>query len=73
MTNSTANLDIVMPEPRNVQELVNLVQTTITQIQDKFEQMSTSIMGKINDVGQKIDGLERNVSDVISKRNAELA
>ncbi|CAF1585302.1 unnamed protein product [Adineta ricciae] len=73
MTNSTANLDILMPEPRNVQELVNLVQTTITQIQDKFEQMSTSIMGKINDVGQKIDGLERNVSDVISKRNAELA
>ncbi|UJR22210.1 hypothetical protein I4U23_025274 [Adineta vaga] len=71
MATSTVNLELPLPEPRNIQELVNLVQTTITQIQDKYEQMSSSIMGKINDVGQQIDGLERNVAHIISEKNAK--
>ncbi|CAF0993945.1 unnamed protein product [Adineta steineri] len=73
MTDSTTttNLNIPFPEPRNAQELVNLVQTTITQIQDRFGQMSDSIMSRIDDCGQRIDTLERNVAHVISQRNAQ--
>ncbi|CAF1125979.1 unnamed protein product [Rotaria sordida] len=59
-------------EPQNAQELVNLVQNTISQIQDKFGQMSDSIMTRIDDMGRRIDDLERNIAHIISQTNAEL-
>ncbi|CAF3209847.1 unnamed protein product [Rotaria socialis] len=72
MTNlKTTNTEFLPREPQNPQELADLVQNTMTQIQEKFGQMSDSIMKRIDDLGQQIDGLERNIAQVIANTNAE--
>lgn len=69
------------------------VQTTMTQIQDRFGSMSESIMSRsqflhlsrlgnefllillcvsVDDMGKRIDDLERNIAHIISQTNAEL-
>ncbi|CAF3924707.1 unnamed protein product [Rotaria magnacalcarata] len=68
-----------------------MVQNAMTQIQEKFGQMSDSIMKRstnnkfflrteiqssaaffsVDDLGQQIDGLERNIAQVIANTNAE--
>ncbi|CAF3324534.1 unnamed protein product [Rotaria socialis] len=79
MTNSATTPGLInmseypMREPQNAQELVNLVQNTISQIQDKFGQMSDTIMTRIDDMGRRIDDLERNIAHVIAQTNAELS
>ncbi|CAF0969830.1 unnamed protein product [Rotaria sordida] len=71
MTNFTTHIDFPLHEPRNVQELVDLIQNTMIQIQEKFGQMSDSIMKRIDDMDQQIDGLESNIAHIISLANAE--
>ncbi|CAF3031065.1 unnamed protein product [Rotaria sp. Silwood2] len=71
MTSSTTSIDFPLREPRNVQELADLIQDTMMQIQEKFGQMSDSIMKRIDDMGQQIDGLESNIAHVISLTSAE--
>ena len=48
------------------------VQNTITQIQEKFEHMSDSILTKVDEMGRRIDELERNSAYIVSQANAEL-
>ena len=80
-----------MPFPFTIRLIVCSlkVQSTITQIQDKFGQMSDSIMTRsklnchidfeyssnlisVDDMGRRIDDLERNIAHIISQTNAEL-
>ncbi|CAF1035797.1 unnamed protein product [Rotaria sp. Silwood1] len=71
MASSTTSIDFTLREPRNVQELADFIQDTMTQIQEKFGQMSDSIMKRIDDMGQQIDGLESNLAHIISLTNNE--
>ncbi|CAF3997899.1 unnamed protein product [Rotaria magnacalcarata] len=87
----TTNTEFLPREPQNPQELADMVQNAMTQIQEKFGQMSDSIMKRstnnkfflrteiqssaaffsVDDLGQQIDGLERNIAQVIANTNAE--
>lgn len=57
--------------PENAQDLTIFVQNLLEQMQQRFNQMSTSIIGRIDDMGGRIDDLEKSISDLMSQAGIE--
>jgi len=53
--------------PENAQDLTIFVQNLLEQMQQRFNQMSTSIIGRIDDMGTRIDDLEKSITDLMSQ------
>jgi len=52
---------------RDTQELTLYVQNLLQQMQTRFQDMSNSIVGRIDEMGTRIDTLERNISDLMQQ------
>eukprot|EP00727_Mastigamoeba_balamuthi_P000080 m51a1_g10069 putative heat shock factor-binding protein 1-like (90) ;mRNA; r:12590-13054 len=48
-------------------DLTVFIQNLLTQMQGKFEQMSDNILGKIDEMGTRINDLEKSVSDLMAQ------
>jgi len=57
--------------PQNAQDLTVFVQTLLQQMQSRFEQMSESIIGRIDEMGNRIDELEKSIADLMSQAGIE--
>jgi heat shock factor-binding protein 1 len=57
--------------PENAQDLTIFVQNLLEQMQQRFNQMSTSIIGRIDDMGTRIDDLEKSISDLMTQAGIE--
>lgn len=51
--------------PENAQDLTIFVQNLLEQMQSRFNQMSTSIIGRIDEMGNRIDDLEKSINDLM--------
>nr|XP_059861647.1 heat shock factor-binding protein 1-like [Delphinus delphis] len=58
-------------EPKTMQDLTSVVQTFLQQMQDKFQAMSDQIIGSIDDMSSHIDGLEKNIADLMTQAGME--
>nr|CCA21511.1 predicted protein putative [Albugo laibachii Nc14] len=53
------------------QDLTVFVQTLLEQMQNRFSQMSDAIIGRIDDMGTRIDELEKSIGDLMDQTNDE--
>lgn len=51
--------------PKTVPDLIQFVQTTLQNMQDKFQTAEDSIVKRINDAGRKLDDLEKGLTDLM--------
>lgn len=51
----------------NANELTQLVQTMLTQMQSRFQTMSENIIGRIDEMGNRIDDLEKSIADLVQE------
>ncbi|XP_043288694.1 heat shock factor-binding protein 1 [Venturia canescens] len=58
-------------DPKNMQELTQIVQTLLQDMQDNFQSMSDRIIGKIDEMGNRIDDLEKNIADLMTQAGVE--
>ena len=53
--------------PENAQDLTIFVQNLLEQMQNRFNQMSTSIIGRIDEMGNRIDDLEKSIGELMAQ------
>jgi heat shock factor-binding protein 1 len=53
--------------PENAQDLTIFVQNLLEQMQNRFNQMSTSIIGRIDEMGNRIDDLEKSITELMNQ------
>ena len=51
----------------NANELTQLVQSMLTQMQQRFQSMSDNIITRIDEMGTRIDDLEKSIADLVSE------
>jgi len=74
------------PDPKNVQELtqygcgdanqtaqLKIVMVLLQQMQERFQSMSDQIITRIDEMGNRIDGLETNIADLMTQAGPEEA
>ena len=55
----------------NANELTQLVQQMLTQMQSRFQNMSDNIITRIDEMGSRIDDLEKSIADLVSEAQAD--
>lgn len=55
----------------NANELTQLVQQMLTQMQTRFQSMSDNIINRIDEMGTRIDDLEKSIADLVSEAQAD--
>ena len=51
----------------NANELTQLVQNMLNQMQSRFQTMSENIIGRIDEMGTRIDDLERSIAELVQE------
>ena len=51
----------------NAQDLTKLVQQMLGQMQNRFDEMNNNIVGRINEMGTKIDELESSIGELVQE------
>jgi len=54
-------------DPKNVQDLTDFVQDVLQDMQGKFKSMSDGIVHKIDDMGGRIDDLEKSIAELLAQ------
>lgn len=62
-----ADVDAKNMETKNVQDLTLVVNKLLTDMQSKFQVMSDQIIGRIDEMGVRLEELERNVGDLMQQ------
>ncbi|XP_021957704.1 heat shock factor-binding protein 1 isoform X2 [Folsomia candida] len=60
--------DLEKNEPKNIQELTQY--SLLQNMQDKFQQISDQILNRIDDMGGRVDELEKNIADLMTQAGA---
>ncbi|KAL1510806.1 hypothetical protein AB1Y20_007090 [Prymnesium parvum] len=53
--------------PQSTQDLTVFVQNLLQQMQGRFTTMSDAIIGRIDDMGQRIDELENSIGELMAQ------
>jgi len=53
--------------PPQPQDPALVVQVLLQQMQNRFEQMSSSIIGRIDEMGERIDQLEKSIDTLMKQ------
>jgi len=54
-------------DPQDIQDLTEFVQQVLQDMQGKFKTMSEGIVTKIDDMGGRIDDLEKNIAELLAQ------
>jgi heat shock factor-binding protein 1 len=70
------NQDVLMGAPvaggdNSANELTQLVQQMLTQMQNRFQTMSDNIISRIDEMGGRIDDLEKSIADLVQEAQSE--
>lgn len=57
------------PSAQNSEELTAFVQGLLEQMQSRFSTMSEAIIGRIDEMGNRIDDLEKSIGDLMDETN----
>ncbi|KAK0424294.1 hypothetical protein QR680_008597 [Steinernema hermaphroditum] len=58
-------------DPKGMDDFSNLIQGLLQQTQDRFQNLSDQIIGRIDDMSKRIDDLEKNISDLMAQAGVE--
>ena len=58
-------------ENQTTVEMAETIENLLVQMQSKFEEMSNSILSRVDTMGDRIDDLEKNISKLLEDSNAE--
>ena len=58
-------------DPQNVQELTVFVQQILQDMQGKFQNMSDGIVGRMENMGERIDDLEKNIAEILAQAGVD--
>ncbi|XP_026096663.1 heat shock factor-binding protein 1-like protein 1 [Carassius auratus] len=58
-------------ESKAAKELTAMMETTMQQLQSRFQNLSEQIISKMDEMGTRIDDLEKNVGDLMTQAGAE--
>ncbi|XP_036371500.1 heat shock factor-binding protein 1-like protein 1 [Megalops cyprinoides] len=53
------------------QDLAEFMETTMQNLQSKFQAMSDQIVSRMDEMGTRIDDLEKNVADLMTQAGME--
>ena len=56
-----------MVDVDNAQDLTKLVQSMLTQMQQRFGEMNNNIVNRIDEMGAKIDELEASIGELVNE------
>ena len=59
-------MDKKQVEDPSTKELNTFVQNMLKQMQDRFEEMSTNIIGRVDYMGKRIDDIEKSINDIMN-------
>ena len=68
--NGSANRDFGA-DIDNAQDLTKLVQQMLGQMQHRFDEMNNNIVGRINEMGTKIDELESSIGELVQEAQTD--
>lgn len=63
--------DLSAGNPQSSAELTKFVQNLLNQMQTRFQTMSDSIIGRIDEMGTRIDELEKSIGDLVQQAGVE--
>eukprot|EP00550_Attheya_septentrionalis_P009359 CAMPEP_0198297446 /NCGR_PEP_ID=MMETSP1449-20131203/36819_1 /TAXON_ID=420275 /ORGANISM="Attheya septentrionalis, Strain CCMP2084" /LENGTH=116 /DNA_ID=CAMNT_0043998367 /DNA_START=23 /DNA_END=373 /DNA_ORIENTATION=+ len=69
-TNSSSNTP-EQQQPQQPQDLTLVVQDLLEQMESKFHHMGTSIIGRIDEMGSRIDELEQTIGTIMDHAGIE--
>ncbi|XP_016355205.1 heat shock factor-binding protein 1-like protein 1 [Sinocyclocheilus anshuiensis] len=58
-------------ESKAAKDLTAMMETTMQQLQSRFQNLSDQIISKMDEMGTRIDDLEKNVGDLMTQAGAE--
>ena len=70
-TRNNDSLPTERPDPANEEDLAVFVEGLLGQMQSSFQQMSEAIITRIDDMGNRIDGLEKSIADLMNQAGVE--
>ena len=58
-------------DPKSVQDLTVFVQQVLKDMQGKFQSMSDNIVLRIDDMGSRIDDLEKSIAELLAQAGVD--
>ncbi|XP_048057845.1 heat shock factor-binding protein 1-like protein 1 [Chanodichthys erythropterus] len=58
-------------ESKAAKDLTAMMETTMQQLQNRFQNVSDQIISKMDEMGTRIDDLEKNVADLMTQAGME--
>ena len=58
-------------DPQSVQELTVFVQQILQDMQGKFQNTSDNIVSRMEDMGERIDDLEKNIAEILAQAGVD--
>jgi len=58
-------------DPQSVQELTVFVQQILQDMQGKFQNTSDHIVSRMEDMGERIDDLEKNIAEILAQAGVD--
>jgi heat shock factor-binding protein 1 len=53
-------------EDPNTKELNQFVQNMLKQMQERFDEMSSNIIGRVDEMGKRIDDIEKSIGEIMN-------
>jgi heat shock factor-binding protein 1 len=63
------SLGLFIPEIQSAQDLTNFVKNLLDQMNDRFKNMTDSIVTRIDEMSERIDDLEKTVCKLVEESN----
>ena len=58
-------------EDPSTKELNAFVQNMLKQMQERFEEMSGNIVGRVDEMGKRIDDIEKSINEIMNELGEE--
>ena len=64
-------MDKKLSEDSSTKELNQFVQNMLKQMQERFDEMSSNIIGRVDEMGKRIDDIEKSIGDIMNDLGEE--
>mmetsp|Transcript_17702 Transcript_17702/g.21733 ORF Transcript_17702/g.21733 Transcript_17702/m.21733 type:complete len:90 (+) Transcript_17702:141-410(+) len=61
------NMDVSDANEQTTQDLTEFVQNLLQKMHTRFQEMSDSIIGRLDDMGKRLDELESSIGDLMTQ------
>lgn len=67
------NMDLGHNEPKSTEELAAYIQSTLSNLQTKFTNISDGILSKVDNMSSRIDSLERSIAELMTASGVDIS